>query len=190
MRVLILILSIPLLVLGQSSSENFVLTKSVIDAGGGASSSENFQQVSAFGQPTPIGIQASENFALSAGFLNPQFGVSPLSPIQELVIKENLSDINLWWETIPGAASYSVYRDTVSIFTPDISNQIGSTADTTFVDANAILLPAVQHFYIVASSSSPPAIVSSGSGGEQLRRPVSIGAQKSGSGRKGADSKN
>ena len=72
MKELLFLFVMPALLWAQSSSENFTLTKSVMDAGGGASSSANFNLVSAFGQPTPIGIQSSENFALSAGFLSPK----------------------------------------------------------------------------------------------------------------------
>ncbi len=36
-------------------SENFLMTKSVFTAGGDVSNSTDFQLVSAFGQPTPLG---------------------------------------------------------------------------------------------------------------------------------------
>ncbi len=51
----LVLLFLPALSWAQSQSENFTFTKSVIDAGGGASSSANFNLVSAIGQPTPVG---------------------------------------------------------------------------------------------------------------------------------------
>ena len=149
---LLLLLFIPLIVFAQSSSKNFTLTKSVIDAGGAASSSENFSMTSAFGQPSPIGSQTSESFALSAGFLHPQFSVSPLSPIQELVIRENQPDVDLWWEAIPGAGTYSVYRDTVSEFISDGSSFIGATSSASYTDTGITATPAERYYYIVTSS--------------------------------------
>lgn len=148
----LILLLIPLMGLAQSSSENFILTKSVIDAGGGVSASENFNQLSAFGQPSPLGKQSSENFMLSPGFLSPQFLVSPMSPIQELVIKENQPNINLWWEAIPGAGTYSVHRDTVSTFTPDGSNQLGTSPTNSYIDTGITSTAVERYFYIVTSS--------------------------------------
>jgi hypothetical protein len=150
MKILILLL-LPVFVFAQASSENFNLTKSVMDAGGGASSSENFTLISAFGQPSPLGNQFSENFLLHPGFLHPEYLVSPLSPIQELVIKENQPDVNLWWEAIPGASLYKVHRDTVSVFTTSGDNLIGTTSDTTYTDIGITATAAAQNFYIVTS---------------------------------------
>jgi len=149
MKKTLLLFVFPALLWAQSSSENFTLTKSVIDAGGGASLSENFGLTSAFGQPTPVGLQYSENFSLSAGFLSPLLGVSPLSPIQRLVIKESQPDAILFWEAITGAGTYSVYRDAGSNFTPGPGNLIGTTSATTFTDTNVFAGPEIQQFYIV-----------------------------------------
>ncbi|MBL0061307.1 MAG: hypothetical protein IPP40_07430 [bacterium] len=145
----LVLLFLPALLWAQSSSENFTLTKSVIDAGGGASSSANFNLVSAFGQPTPVGVQTSANFTLSAGFLSPLLAVSPLSPIQHLVIKEAQPDAVLTWEAIAGAGGYSVYRAAAINFTPGPSNLVGTTTNTTFTDTNVLAGPAVQQYYIV-----------------------------------------
>jgi hypothetical protein len=142
-------------------SENFKIAKSVIDAGGAASSSENFKLYSAFGQPTPIGLQSSTDFVLSAGYLSPMFQLSPLSPIQNLVIKYNNPNINLNWGRIAGAASYVIYRDTTALFTPGPTNQIGTASDTFYVDLNAMALPYPRYFYNVESShASPPSLLS------------------------------
>lgn len=144
-------------------SENFRITKSVLDAGGGASTSTNFRLVSAFGQPTPIGVSLSTNFVLSAGFLSPAFGVSPLSPIQDLVIMRMTglsNDVKLDWSAIPGATLYTIYRDTNPLFTPGPGNQIGTSATNTFTDVGAVGLPAIKYFYNVTSTagSSPASI--------------------------------
>lgn len=148
-----IILIVPMILWAQSSSENFTLTKSVIDAGGGAASSANFNLVSAYGQPTPVGLQSSANFTLSAGFLSPRLMVSPLSPIQRLVIKESQPDALLSWETIAGAASYSVHRGTTYNFVPSQSNLIGTTTTTSYTDTNVLAGPEVQQYYVVISNA-------------------------------------
>ena len=137
-------------------SENFRITKSVLDAGGGPSTSTNFQLVSVFGQPTPIGLQWSENFVLSAGFLSPIFSVSPLSPIQDLVIMRQpglSNDMRLDWSAILGATLYTIYRDTNPLFTPAPGNLLGTSATNTFTDVGAVGLPAIKYFYIITSSA-------------------------------------
>lgn len=136
-------------------SENFRITKSVLDAGGGASTSTNFRLVSAFGQPTPVGVASSANFTLSAGFLSPTFEASPLSPIQDLVIKRApaSNNVQLEWSAIPGATLYTIYRDVTPTFTPGPLNQIGTSATNTFADVNAVSLPAVKYFYNVTSTA-------------------------------------
>lgn len=146
----LLALIIPALLFAQPpQSEHFTLTKSVIDAGGGVSSSAHFNLVSALGQPTPIGMQSSENFTLYAGFLSPNLAVSPLSPIQRLVIRESQPNAVLIWESISGAGSYSIYRAAEINFTPGQTYFVGTTTDTTFVDTNVLAGPAVQQYYIV-----------------------------------------
>jgi hypothetical protein len=127
-------------------SEHFTLAKSVIDAGGGSSSSATFNLVSAFGQPTPIGVQSSANFTLSAGFLSPLLTVSPLSPIQHLVIKEAQPDAVLNQESITGAGSCSIYRAAAINFAMGPSNLIGTTAGTAFTDTNVLAGPAIQQY--------------------------------------------
>ncbi len=153
-------------------SENFRITKSVLDAGGGVSTSTNFRLVSAFGQPTPIGLSSSANFTLSAGFLSPIFGTSPLSPIQDLVIIRQAASNNmkLDWSAVAGATSYTIYRDVTPTFVPAPANLLGTSTTNTFTDLNAVTLPATKYFYIVTSTSggSPAAIESPGSDGGQV----------------------
>ncbi|MBK6766732.1 MAG: hypothetical protein IPG71_10565 [bacterium] len=149
----IIVLLFPALLFAQSSSEHFTLAKSVIDAGGGAATSTNFALVSAFGQPTPVGAQSSSNFVLYAGFLSPRLMVSPLSPIQHLVIKEAQPDAVLFWEAIAGAASYSIHRSTLIDFVPSPSTLIGTTGTTTFTDTSVLAGPEVQQYYVVISNT-------------------------------------
>jgi hypothetical protein len=144
----------PVLLLAQpQQSEDFRITKQVLDAGGAASSSANFQLISAYGQPTPIGAQTSQDFVLYAGFLNPTFAVSPLSPIQELVILQSQPDVILYWEPIVGAASYKIYRSLDPMFIPGPGDYIGTATDTTYTDVNATTLPAGKYFYNVTAST-------------------------------------
>jgi hypothetical protein len=147
-----MLMLLPVWLLAQPQSENFYLIKQVIDAGGGASSSANFQLYSAFGQPTPVGVQSSESFVLYAGYLSPTFAVSPLSPIQTLVITPVPPSTVLIWQSISGAHSYNIYRDINPQFTP-AGNLIGTVSDTTFTDANALGLPLGKYFYIVTAST-------------------------------------
>ena len=147
---LLLCLLVPALLLAQpQQSEHFRITKSVIDAGGGISTSGNFALTSAFGQPTPIGTQSSEHFRLYAGYLSPVLSVSPLSPIQRLVIKEAQPDAILTWEAIAGAGSYSVYRNHEINFTPGTNNLVGTTTSTTYIDSGVLAGSFAQQYYIV-----------------------------------------
>jgi hypothetical protein len=54
---------------GIVSAQNFSLEKSVVDHGGGASKSTNYQVVNAVGQPSPVSVIQSANYTVSAGFL-------------------------------------------------------------------------------------------------------------------------
>lgn len=146
---LLLTFLLPALLFAQSSSEHFTLVKSVMDGGGGLSNSANFNLVSVLGQPTPVGVQSSENFVLYAGFLNPMLMVSPLSPIQHLVIKEMQPDAVLYWESIPNAGGYSIYRDAAINFVPGPANFIATVPDTFFTDSGVLASPALQQYYIV-----------------------------------------
>lgn len=154
-RILILLITVALncgLVLAQpQQSANFRIQKSVLDAGGAPGTSANFRLVSAFGQPSPIGFQSSTSFRLSGGFLSPTLGVSPLSPIQQLVIQQLNPDVRLAWPRVTGAAQYHVYRSTDPLFTPGPSNYLGTAADTVFTDANITALPATRNYYIVTA---------------------------------------
>jgi len=142
-------------------SANFRITKSVLDAGGQPSTSPNFHLTSAFGQPSPLGISSSANFTLYSGFLSPVFLVSPLSPIQDLVIQPVSPDARLFWPSVPGASQYKVYRSTDPLFTPSPTNLLGTVSDTTYMDANITGLPAVRNYYIVTalSSSGGPVLI-------------------------------
>lgn len=155
---ILFLLIVPALAWAQpQQSENFRITKSVLDAGGGASTSANFQLYSAFGQPTPVGYQTSANFGLWAGYLSPGAAVSPLSPIQALVIQEQRPSVKLAWPRMTGAASYRIYRALTADFTPGPGNFLAATTDTFYVDANVIPQPAVMYYYSVTSSSDPAA---------------------------------
>ena len=149
--------------LAEDTTYAVVITKSVLDAGGGPSSSASFHLVSAFGQPTPIGLQSSANFVLSAGFLSPMFGESPLSPISNLVIQRMPAlsmNMKLDWGAIPGANTYYIYRDTNPLFTPAPGNLVGTTPTNQFIDVNAVGLPALKYFYTITSSADGGAAAS------------------------------
>lgn len=151
--VLALLLSAVVALAQPQQSANFRITKSVLDAGGAPGTSTNFRLVSAFGQPTPIGVASSANFSLSAGFLSPVFSVSPLSPIQQLVIQVLTPDARLSWPHVTGAAQYKVYRSSDPLFTPAPSNLLGTASDTSFTDVNVAGLPATRNYYIITATN-------------------------------------
>jgi len=163
MKKILLIIAVvlaPVLLLAQpQQSADFRITKQVLDAGGAPSTSADFQLVSAYGQPTPIGAQTSADFVLYAGFLNPIFAVSPLSPIQELVILQAQPNVILFWEPIAGAASYKIYRSLDPMFIPGPGDHINTATDTTYTDVNATTLPNGKYFYNVTASTEGGGVV-------------------------------
>lgn len=167
----LVVLIIPVLLLAQPpQSEHFTLTKSVVDAGGGLSASSNFQLVSAYGQATPVCIQSSTHFIMYAGFLTPSLGVSPLSPIQELVIYPDGENARLWWEHVPGAESYSVYRDEEYAFTAGPGNFVATVADTFFEDVGVLANPLIQQYYIILVNGPSSRGESDGRGDPKLNQ--------------------
>jgi hypothetical protein len=153
-------------------SANFHITKSVLDASGGSSASANFRLISSVGQPSPVGLQSSATFNLSGGFLSPQFMISPLSPIQDLVIMYMAPDAILHWGRQAGTQSYKIYRATDPLFTPAAGNYVGAAADTVFADVNALSLPDARYYYSVATSSDPAPALLTKSGLQEFPRAV------------------
>jgi hypothetical protein len=159
MRMMMLVL-LPCLVLAQPpQSENFRIAKSVIDAGGAASSSTDFRLTSVLGQPSPLGWQSSSDFRLSGGFLAPMLAISPLSPIQDLVIQYAMPNAILRWGRISGARSYRIYRATNPLFTADTTNRIGVSADTSYADLNILSLTDSRQYYAIRASNEPPVLL-------------------------------
>lgn len=135
-------------------SEDFRITKSVIDAGGGLGTSADFGLTSAFGQPSPLGAQSSEDFLLYPGFLSPTFAVSPLSPVQELVIEALPPNILLSWPRVAGASYYKIYRSADPMFTPGPTTLVDSVSDSLYTDAAALSLAPIKHYYIVTAATA------------------------------------
>jgi hypothetical protein len=152
------LLAVPALAQPQQS-ENFRITKSVIDAGGTQGASTDFRLYSAFGQGTPVGTQSSDDFVLYAGYLSPSFAVSPLSAIQDLVILVMPPDVHLHWDPIFGAERYKVFRATSASFTPSPANRIATVADTFYVDVNATGLTGSRYYYCVEASNTPHPLI-------------------------------
>jgi hypothetical protein len=140
-------------------SENFRITKSVIDAAGAQGTSTDFRLYSAFGQSTPVGAQTSADFVLYAGYLSPSFAVSPLSAIQDLVIQVIPPDVHLHWDPIAGAERYKIFRATNVSFVPAESNRIATVADTFYVDVNATTLTGARYYYCVEASNTPHPLI-------------------------------
>jgi hypothetical protein len=157
---MLLALALPALLFAQlQQSENFRITKSVIDAGGAQGTSINFRLYSAFGQGTPVGPQTSADFVLYAGYLSPSFAVSFLSPIQDLVIQTVPPDVHLHWDPILGAERYKVFRDTSASFAPAEANRIGTVTDTFYVDVGATNLARARYYYCVEASNTPHPLI-------------------------------
>jgi hypothetical protein len=78
----------------------------------------------------------------------PQRGAVPA--VDDLVIElYGESDIRLGWShPEPGIDYYVVYRNSDALFVPAVSDSIGWTSDTTYVDSGAVLL-APRSFYCV-----------------------------------------
>ena len=76
----------------EMSSENFILSISVLDNTGTTKSSDNFNLLDTVGQPTPIGPSASDNFNLEAGFIYGTLFSMPLDKTIDGVI-EGLNEI-------------------------------------------------------------------------------------------------
>jgi hypothetical protein len=153
--VLLLLSAVSLSFAQPQQSANFKITKSVIDGGGGASTSTNFRLTSAYGQPTPVGAGSSSNFVLYSGFLSPSFSPGSLNPIDDLVIQRVgiTNDVKLTWNPISGATAYQIYRAGNSGFVPSGANQIGSATDTTYTDVGVVATAPTQLFYIVTASA-------------------------------------
>ena len=152
------LLAVPALAQLQQS-ENFRITKSVIDAGGAQGASASFRLYGAFGQGTPAAAQTSADFVLYAGYLSPSFAVSPLSAIQDLVILVAPPDVHLNWDPIAGAERYKVFRATSASFVPAESNRIATVTDTFYVDVNATGLPLPRYYYCVEASNTPHPLI-------------------------------
>jgi hypothetical protein len=76
--------------------------------------------------------------------------VAPAAP-DDVVISFSAADGMLNWSSVVGAATYNVYRDSVSSIQPLPANLIGTTADTSYVDVGAANLPNVHQFYVVTA---------------------------------------
>jgi hypothetical protein len=99
-------------------------------------------------------MQQDTAAVLAAGFLLPGARLSPLSPVRALVIQGDSADVRLTWEAVPGARSYHIHRGTTLDFVPEPVSLLGTTADTSFVDAGIVPTAGVRYYYIVISSSS------------------------------------
>jgi hypothetical protein len=160
MKSILILMLLPCLLLAQpQQSANFRINKSVLDGGGGAATSSSFRLTSAYGQPSPLGWQSSANFRLSGGILSPILSVSPLSPIQDLVISYNAPDAVLHWGRTPGAQSYRIYRATDPLFSPSPTNLIGVAADTLYTDTDILSLTDSRYYYIITASSAPTTLM-------------------------------
>jgi hypothetical protein len=86
-----------------------------------------------------------------AGAVIDSFIITPT--VRDLEIDVAHSDIALLWTT-PGSSPidrYVVYRNTVPDFVPGTGDSIGSTADTSYVDAGAAGLAGTNYFYVVGA---------------------------------------
>ncbi len=74
---------------------------------------------------------------------------------EQLVIKPSPPMIQLWWRHVEGAIVYHVYRDSIANIVPSPLNLIGNPTDTMFVDSEALMLPGLRYFYVVAAEIGP-----------------------------------
>ncbi|HEY3296604.1 MAG TPA: hypothetical protein VGL38_14330 [bacterium] len=74
-----------------------------------------------------------------------------LASPQALVVLAEQPLIRLNWRRVNGAGSYKIYRASTPEVLPIPVNLVGSTADTTYTDANALTQPALREFYTVTA---------------------------------------
>jgi len=67
--IFLLLVFLIFIIQGIVSAQNFTLEKSVVDQGGGASQSTNYQVVNAVGQACPVTVIQNSNHIVSTGFL-------------------------------------------------------------------------------------------------------------------------
>jgi len=150
--ILLALLLTPSILFGQpQQSTDFRIIRSVIDGGGTNGVSQDFRLTSAYSQPSPLGLSRSVDFVLSSGFLASMLSVSPLSPIQDLVIFYDAPYARLNWSPQARAHSYKIYRDTNPLFVPDSLTFLAATTDTFFVDTH-VPSPPKRHYYYAATA--------------------------------------
>lgn len=65
----VLAMIVPGIVIAQTQSENFTLSRQVLGSGGAAGSSESYAMYCTYGQSSPLGRQTSETLILRGGFM-------------------------------------------------------------------------------------------------------------------------
>jgi phosphatidylserine/phosphatidylglycerophosphate/cardiolipin synthase-like enzyme len=71
--------------------------------------------------------------------------------VENLTIQRMGNHIVLQWETLPGALSYRIHADSSPNFDPSSGNQVGMTANTQWLDANALSGNAPARFYKIVA---------------------------------------
>jgi hypothetical protein len=135
----------------QPQRGNLRLSKHVLAGGGEFSSSQVFRMHGVMCPSTPVGVSSDNQFFVHAGYMEPTFQVSPLSPIQDLVIERLPATgyVHLSWAAVPSAAYYVIYRDSYHDFVPGPASRIATTSSNSFTDVNTLALPARTYFYVV-----------------------------------------
>ncbi len=71
--------------------------------------------------------------------------------VDNLVIVPAGDNIQLMWQSLPGAGSYTVFRHSSVPFGPEQPDSIGSTTDTTYLDAGVVLTDPIAFYRVTAS---------------------------------------
>jgi len=94
-------------------------------------------------------VLTGRNLDLAAYAVRPIVAIAALNPIRSLVIREAYPDVRLWWESIPGVESYSIYRGSTATFSIEEAVLVGTTRDTSFIDNDILDTDAERYFYRV-----------------------------------------
>lgn len=78
--------------------------------------------------------------------------VAPVLSIAKIAGPVPPVSVQLSWTTSAGAASYSLYRDTIPYFTPGAGNLLNSSTGTTYDDLNILGDTVVQHYYTLRAN--------------------------------------
>ena len=83
-------------------------------------------------------------------FIYPSPGATNMDSVRNLTVHIDGSGVRLFWQTNDCATSYTIYRHDTFPFVPSPSDSIGSTGETTYLDAGILLSDSVAFYRVTA----------------------------------------